>query len=126
MKTNKDFFVLLRAGVCVVVGVDVDSNINWHEVTDFAVKQNDFALCKVDRSHHHHTVFHWNGISVENHYDFVNVYSHPCHKKIDQMLKKLAEKEESVTSKDGVLLPSPNWAALFTFIAQLRILQLRA
>lgn len=55
MKTNKDFFVLLRAGVCGVVGVDVGSNFNWHEVADFAVKQNDFALCKVDRSHHHHT-----------------------------------------------------------------------
>lgn len=44
------------------------------------------------------------------------MFTTPCHKKIDQKLKELAEKEESVTSKDGVLLPSPNWAALFTFI----------
>lgn len=30
---------------------------------------------KIDSSHHHHTVFDWCSFSVENHYDFVNVYA---------------------------------------------------
>ena len=30
----------------------------------------------IDNSHHHHTVFDWDGFMVENHYDFINVHHH--------------------------------------------------
>lgn len=29
----------------------------------------------IDYSHHHHSVFNWNGQMVENHYDIVNRYA---------------------------------------------------
>lgn len=70
---------------------------------------------KVDNSHHHHSVFIFKGLSVENHYDFLNVYSHLSNKKIEKRLKELAPNALCTKMSDGteVLLPSPNFNALF-------------
>ena len=44
---------------------------------------------KIDRSHHHHTVFDWDGFTVENHYDFVNVHAHRSSAEMEKIFKEL-------------------------------------
>ena len=70
---------------------------------------------KVDNSHHHHTVFEWEGFTVENHYDFVNVHHHKSNVKLDQMLKELAADDSNVVEIDGekVIFPSVDFNAFF-------------
>ena len=69
----------------------------------------------VDASHHHHTVFDWCGFSVENHYDFVNVYAEKSSKNIEPIFKQLGENDSYTTelNKEKIYLPSPNLHALF-------------
>ncbi len=70
---------------------------------------------KVDTSHHHHTVFDWGDIMVENHYDFINVYDYKSSKEIEKILKNLGQDDSFYTEVNGVkvYLPSPNLHALF-------------
>ena len=69
----------------------------------------------VDNSHHHHTVFEWGGFTVENHYDFVNIYAHKSSKEIERIFKRLGQDDSHFTEIYGeiVYLPSPNLHALF-------------
>ena len=58
-------------------------------------KEADAALArelgiKVDNSHHHHTIFQWQGFTVENHYDFLNVHHHKSNVEIEAVLKEIA------------------------------------
>ena len=50
---------------------------------------NKVQRIKIDNSHHHHTVFRWEGFSVENHYDFVNVYAKKSSKELEVIFKEL-------------------------------------
>lgn len=70
---------------------------------------------KTDKSHHHHTVFYWNGFMVENHYDFINVHRHKINAGIERELKRLGKDDSYFVEIDGemVYLPSPNLHALF-------------
>lgn len=70
---------------------------------------------KIDSSHHHHTVFNWMGFSVENHYDFVNVYAHKSSRKLEKVFKDLGQDDSHFVEVCGekVFLPSPNLHALF-------------
>ena len=70
---------------------------------------------KVDNSHHHHTVFNWQGFSVENHYDFINVHHHKSHIEFEKILKELGQEDSHAVEVNGekVHLPSPNLHALF-------------
>jgi len=91
---------------------------------------------KIDKSHHHHSVFNWGEFTVENHYDFVNVHQNKTNAKIEKILKELGNlKVESseyrvdsqlkecsdtgckfptvVLNGEIVYLPSPNLFALF-------------
>lgn len=83
-------------------------------------KEADKALAdsmdiQIDSSYHHHTVFEWNGFSVENHYDFVNVHAHKISKEQEMVFKELG-KDDSYYVKENdetVYIPSPNLHALF-------------
>ena len=44
---------------------------------------------KIDTSHHHHTVFEWEGFTVENHYDFMNVHYGHRSKELEKIFKEL-------------------------------------
>lgn len=66
---------------------------------------------KIDTSHHHHTVFNFEGASVENHYDFVNIYSHHSSAILDNELKRLSDGQNEQV--DGIYLPPPTCHALF-------------
>lgn len=70
---------------------------------------------KIDTSHHHHTVFDWHGFTVENHYDFVNVYAERSSFMIEKVFKELGTDDSFCIAVDGekVYLPSPNLHALF-------------
>lgn len=70
---------------------------------------------KIDTSHHHHTVFEWDGFSVENHYDFINVHHHKSNAEFEKILKQLGEDDSHFVVLNGekVYLPSPNLHALF-------------
>lgn len=70
---------------------------------------------KIDSSHHHHTVFEWMGFSIENHYDFVNVYAHKSSRELEKIFKVLGQDDSHWIEVNGekVYLPSPNLHALF-------------
>lgn len=70
---------------------------------------------KIDNSHHHHTVFHFEEQLFENHYDFVNVHAHPSNRVVEERLKELALEGNEEVEIDGVriYLPSPDFNALF-------------
>ena len=70
---------------------------------------------KVNTSHHHHTVFDWGEFTVENHYDFVNVYHNKSNAELEKLFKKLGQDDSYYTEVNGerVYLPSPNLHALF-------------
>lgn len=83
-------------------------------------KEGDFLLesekqIKVDKSHHHHTVFNWKGFSVENHYDFINVFHHKSNFQLERIFKNLGSNDSCSIElyKERVYLPSPNLNALF-------------
>lgn len=70
---------------------------------------------KIDRSHHHHTVFYWRDFMVENHYDFINVHHHKSNAEVERVLKELAQDDSHSVAVYGekVYLPSANLHALF-------------
>ena len=72
-----------------------------------------FNKFKVDRSHHHHTVFEWQGFTVESHYDFINVHSRSSNKKLEGVFKELGKDDSRYDNEIGIFLPSPNLHALF-------------
>lgn len=79
-----------------------------------SVKIKDSSF-KIDKSHHHHTVFEWQGFTVENHYDFVNVYAHKSSRELEKIFKELGLDDSHYVEVKGekVYLPSPNLHALF-------------
>jgi len=70
---------------------------------------------KIDKSHHHHTVFTWGDFMVENHYDFINVYHHKSNVELEEIFKELGKDDSLFVELKGekVYLPSPNLHALF-------------
>ena len=74
-----------------------------------------FKKIKIDKSHHHHTVFKWGRFTVENHYDFVNVHAHKSSAELEKLFKELGQDDSYFVEVNGerVYLPSPNLHALF-------------
>lgn len=74
---------------------------------------------EIDREHHHHTCFKYKGVTIENHYDFINVFAHRDAPMIEAKLKELAVKsvKKNTIAIEGVeslvYLPSADFNALF-------------
>lgn len=70
---------------------------------------------KIDSSHHHHTVFNWQGFMVENHYDFIDVHHRKSGPKLEALFKEMGLDDSFKVDLHGetVYLPSPNLHALF-------------
>lgn len=70
---------------------------------------------RIDGGQHHHTVFEWQGFTVENHYDFINVHHHPSHRGLETIFKDLGKDDSHFVEVGGekVYIPSPNLHALF-------------
>ena len=95
---------------------EADALLESSEFRDESVGSVDAVKrIKVDNSHHHHTVFEWQGFTVENHYDFINVHHHKSHVEFEKILKQLGEDDSHSVEVNGekVYLPSPNLHALF-------------
>ena len=69
----------------------------------------------IDNSHHHHTVFEWEGFTVENHYDFLNVHVRPSNKRMEAKLKELADFDDNLNLNvsDNIYLPSVAFDAIY-------------
>lgn len=83
-------------------------------------KEADAVLVKekgisINKSHHHHTVFNWGEFTVENHYDFVNVYAHKSSAELEKIFKEMGADDSHSIKVFGekVYFPSPNLHALF-------------
>lgn len=83
-------------------------------------KEADTAITRekrieVDNSHHHHSVFNWGEFTVENHYDFVNVYHHKSNADLEKIFKELGKDDTHCVKVNGadVYLPSPKLHTLF-------------
>ena len=70
------------------------------KAADAALRQAQGPSFKIDTSHHHHTVFDWEGFMVENHYDFVNVHAHRSSMEIERIFKELGD-EANVDDDDN-------------------------
>lgn len=70
---------------------------------------------KIEKMHPHHTVFHWDSFTVENHYDFINIHRHGTHYSLERIFKELGQDDSNWTILHGekVYLPSVNLHALF-------------
>lgn len=66
---------------------------------------------KVDKSRHHHTVFSFQGETIENHYDFLNVYVRKSNILIEKKLKEIANTNQ--TNDTNVVLPSVEFNAIY-------------
>ena len=71
----------------------------------------------VDGGKHLHTTFTFEGVMVENHYDFLNIHAHLSNRAIERRLKRLAATPEQCEAIDvdgrTLYLPSANFDALF-------------
>ena len=70
---------------------------------------------KIDNSHHHHTIFNWGEFTVENHYDFIDVYHRKTGPKLEKIFKELGQDDSNFVRMNGekVYLPCVNLQALF-------------
>ncbi len=70
---------------------------------------------KIDRGHHHHTIFNWQDFLVENHYDFTNVAHHKTNEEIERLFKSLGADDSHfvIINNEKVYIPSPNLHVLF-------------
>ena len=93
---------------------DIDIWLFGHYREADALLASETGL-EADTSHHHHTVFDWQGFMVENHYDFINVHHHKSNVAFEAILKDLGNDDSQVVEVNGetVYLPSPNLHALF-------------
>nr|WP_320039517.1 nucleotidyltransferase family protein [uncultured Bacteroides sp.] len=70
---------------------DVDSyNFGLHAFADQMV--HDKLGIEIDNSHHRHSVFSFEGVTIENHYDFIEDYAHRSNKRIEVILKEEVQK----------------------------------
>ena len=84
-----------------------------HEEADYMLSRE--LSIPIDTTHHHHTVFSFNGFTVENHYDFVNVHYGHGNAKLEKVFKELAMDDSVKTDIDGFefCLPSATLHSLF-------------
>ena len=70
---------------------------------------------RIDSSHHHHTVFTFEGRTVENHYDILNIYSRASSRRLEAVLKEKANEGWREISVEGSVLrlPGADFNALF-------------
>lgn len=70
---------------------------------------------KINNSEPHHSVYYWNEVMVENHYDFINVHHHRSNVEFENILKELGQDDTHFVDINGekVYLPSLKLHALY-------------
>jgi len=92
--------------------IDIFLYGRWQEADKLIHEKLDI---EVDNGHHHHSVFTYEGVMVENHYDFLNVHSHRSNVWIEKMLKDMAcgGYEMPDSNIDNLYYPSDSLNALY-------------
>lgn len=92
--------------------LDIYNFGKWQEADALICKK---CGIKVDDGHEHHTVFSFENVAIENHYDFINTKAHKDAPAIEKRLKQLAHKDYKLIEVQGakVYLPSANFNAIF-------------
>lgn len=69
----------------------------------------------VDRTHHHHSVFCFQGVTVENHFDFINTKDHKSSSIFETEFKRLATERQAIADGkiSNLYYPSADLNALF-------------
>lgn len=64
---------------------------------------------------HHHTIFSYKGVMIENHFDFLNLWSHRSNRELERHLHRFAEKEGGrlAVGDREVALPPPDFTFCF-------------
>lgn len=95
------------------VSVNVDTSTPAWKRADIAILSELGISVKGDSEHH--TKFVAGGLSVENHYDFVNTRIRRSSKKIEKIFKQLAlnTSQSLEVGQQRVFIPCPNLNALF-------------
>lgn len=70
---------------------------------------------KIDKGHHHHSVFDYHGVTIENYSDFLCVPGHRSNAAYEKILKEWAmkERESQTVGGESIYFPGPNFNALF-------------
>lgn len=93
---------------------DIDIWVFGHYREADSILSRELSI-PIDTSHHHHTVFRYQGYVIENHYDWVNTFSDYSNAEMEKVFKRLAvDDSHSITINNQVVyLPSPDLHALF-------------
>lgn len=100
-------------------GIEVDDATGKSYIKNVQAQADELLRKKlnisIDEDKHHHTVFYFGGVMVENHYDFLNVHAHVSNRVIERRLQALARERMECVVVDGekVYLPSADFNALF-------------
>lgn len=78
----------------------------WREANNLIAMKS----IKIDNSHHTHSVFQIDGVTIENHYNFISKYQRYSNRIVERKLQELARKD--VVEKDGVFYPSADFNAI--------------
>ena len=92
--------------------LDIYNFGKWKEADALVAKT---CGIRINDGHEHHTIFNYKEVSVENHYDFINIKAHRDAPKIEARLKALADKDYREIEVDGakLYLPSADFNAIF-------------
>lgn len=81
-----------------------------HKEGDAAIKKK--GIC-VRNDYHHHSVFEYEGVHIENHFDFLNIHSHNSNIPYERRLKSLSDTGYLPSDIPNAYIPSEDFNALF-------------
>lgn len=95
---------------------DLDTfNFGKHEAADALVK--DVLHIEIDNSHHKHSVFNYKGVTVENHFSFLNAHGHRSTAEIETILEDEVRAESLEVREDceikNLYYPSVKFNSLY-------------
>ena len=90
-----------------------NENMKIWKIGDVAVKKH--LGIKVDKTHEHHTVFQFEGQTIENHYDIINTKGNRSNRFFESALKKLLNEDSKIVNVLGqkIAIPNPIFNAIF-------------
>ena len=92
---------------------DVDIYLLGNQELGNEILERELGIA-VDNTKHLHTTFKLEGIMVENHFDFLNIYSHRSNRAIDTLLKELTEESVPLAlDSETIYIPSVKFNSLY-------------
>lgn len=89
-----------------------DIDIYCFEQHDLSNKIIEEQGIKVDYSEHKHTTFKIKGVTIENHYSFLNTHGHLSTAETEQILEQII-REEPPLQVENFFVPTPNFNVIY-------------